>query len=296
MTGLFKRINFFKGLFMKEKDWQNEQTYHMEKQRFHNKYLHTPGVVFSCLEGLKVSVSESGTSLWVAPGYAIDGDGKDLFVPEAKELVIPDLQSFNPPATIYVSLKYEERLSDRRENTANPLFTGYAYVSEASVMEISNQKPDNYNEIELARVNLSGDPRIGNPGGEENSEGNGESEAGERQNVLIMDHVPEAGAMNQTRDRGLGLSDFAVKLVDTELVVISRNRKQEDTNVLIEQYPKDVPPPMYMVFLHSLEGTRSRWAVECTENDQGTLDYTVHIRNESNRTITVYLRVYRVRI
>lgn len=349
MVGLFQRINFFKGLFMKEQDWQKEQEYHMEKQRFHNKYLHIPGIVFNCREELRVSVSDTGDKLNVAPGYAIDGEGRDLYVPEAKEITIPDLLSFNPPTTIYISLRYTENFHDRRENAANPMYSGYGCVSEDTIMEITAEKPDNYTCIELGRVRLSENPiRIrnavsqpepgkavlpapikggrrgagkavlpssvkgGQPGarkavvpasakvglqrvetagfpGAETAESAGLDE-------LDLSQVPEAGALLSTRKKPLTISDLGEKLIDTRLVVIAGNRKQEDTNILIEQYPKHVTPPMYIVSVQSLDGVRTRWSIECTENEVGTLDYSLHIRNESNRSTTVACRVFRVRI
>ncbi|UCH97236.1 MAG: hypothetical protein JSV88_10405 [Candidatus Aminicenantes bacterium] len=333
MAGLFQRINFFKGLFMKTEDWQKEQQYHIEKQRFHNKYLHTPGVVPECLQGLKVSVSDTGDKLIVAPGYAIDGEGRDLYVPEPKEIVIPDLQSFNPPTTIYISIRYTENSNDRRENTANPMFSNDALVSEDTIIEITKQKPDNYHNIELAHVRLSEKPsRIHNPDSPPAAPGKAVVPAASRVRArskkavvpaatktgirpvtkagapavavdqlmpldeLILTEVPEAGAMTRSRTSGFSLSDLGVKLIDSKVTVIAGNRKQEDTNVLIEQYPKEITPPMYMVFVQSLDGARTRWSIECTENDQGTLDYRLHIRNESIRTTTVMCRIYRVRV
>jgi hypothetical protein len=333
MAGLFQRINFFKGLFMKTEDWQKEQQYHMEKQRFHNKYLHTPGVVPDCLEGLKVSVSDTGDKLIVAPGYAIDGEGRNLYVPEAKEILIPDLQSFNPPTTIYISISYNENLEDRRENTTNPMYSGYACVTEDTIIEITNQKPDNYHSIELAHVQLSENAsrirNVGSPPGtgkevlpvavKPGSPGTKKAvvplgaRAGRRRmgtasargveteyqpglDEINMSQVQEAGAKVRTRTSGLSLSQLGEKLIDTRVTVMAGNRKEEDTNVLIEQYPKEITPPMYMVFVQSLDGTRTRWSIECTENDHGTLDYRLHIRNESIRSTTVMCRVYRVRL
>jgi hypothetical protein len=322
MVGLFQRINFFKGLFMKTKDWQKEQQYHMEKQRFHNKYLHTPGVVPDCLEGLKVSVSETGGTLFVAPGYAIDGDGRDLYVPEPKEIIIPDLQSFNPPTTIYISIRYTESYRDRREDTTNPMYSGHAYVSEDTIIEITDQRPDNYHSIELGNVRLSENAtRIRNPGspagkgtevlpvpvkrgagtavvpvGAKRGRRGAAAAAEPGLDELNLSRVQEAGAMTRGRISGFSISDLGEKLVDTKVTIIAGNRKQEDTNVLIEQYPRDVVPPMYLVFVQSLDGVRTRWSIECTENDEGSLDYTLHIRNESVRTTTVMCRVYRVRV
>lgn len=322
MAGLFKRINYFKGLFMKTKDWKREQEYHMEKQRFHNKYLHSPGVVFDCLEGLRVSVSEKGNAFIVAPGYAIDGEGRDLYVPEAKEILIPDLQTFNPPTTIYITIRYTENMEDRRDNTTNPMYSGYACVTEDTAIEVTDKKPDNFVSIELGRVRLSENAgRIRNPGeaGEPGTAvvpagagaGRGRKGAVVPAGIktgfapveivdltpvdeLILAQVPEAGVVNRTRGQTFSLSDIGEKLIDTKVVVIAGNRKQEDTNILIEQYSKPATPPMYLVFVQSLDGVRTRWSVVCTENDEGTLDYALHIRNESTRTTTVMCRVYRV--
>jgi hypothetical protein len=289
-------------------------------------------VVFNCLEGLKVSVSDKGDALKVAPGYAIDGEGRDLYVPEAKEILIPDLQSFNPPTTVYISLRYNESFYDRREDAANPMYSGHAYVSEETVIEITHEKPDNYHGIELGQVRLSENPgRIRNaetPGGPGKAVvpakpgGSGRRKAAvvpaagmtglrlataprfpadkleetKPLDQLDLTRVPEAGAMTRTRSNALSLSDLGEKLIDTRVLVIEGNRKQEDTNILIEQYPKKLTPPMYLVSVQSLDGVRTRWSVESTENDEGSLDYTLHIRNESNRTTTIMCRVYRLRI
>lgn len=48
-----KRLNYFNGQFLKEKDFQEEQSYHRENQRLHNKNLHSWGIV----EGLELSFS-----------------------------------------------------------------------------------------------------------------------------------------------------------------------------------------------------------------------------------------------
>ena len=336
MNGLFHRINFFKGLFMKESDWQKEQQYHIEKQRFHNKYLHTPGVVFDCLERLKVSVSKSGTSFIVAPGYAIDGEGRDIYLPEPREIPIPDLQSFNPPANIYIIIRYNESFADRREDAANPMYTGFAYISEEAIIEITLAEPDNHHSIELGRIRLSENPgTITNPDSSPGSAtlvapdnnrrkkrtGAGkaivptsmETHHGRKRNPLPeepidpyrnlspldqldLSHVPEAGSKSKTRSSALSLSDLGEKLVDTPLVVAAGNRKQEDTNILIEQYPKNAVQPMYMACVQSMDGVRTRWSIVCHENDEGSLDYNLHIRNEASHTTTVMCRVYRVRL
>jgi hypothetical protein len=333
MIGLFQRINFFKGLFLKQNDWQKEQEYHMEKQRFHNKYLHSPGVVLNCLEGLRVSVTDNGKIFRIAPGFAIDGEGRDLYVPETKEILVPYLQSFNPPTTIYISIRYTENLQDRRENTANPDFSGYSRVSEDTIIEITADKPDNHTCIELGRVQLSENPthirnslsqavpgkavmpmpiKGGRPGdgkslipaslrrSQQQTDGTDFLPKGiinpPGLDELDLTHIPEAGARSAVRTKALTLSDLGEKLIDTKIEVIAGSRGAEDTTLLIEQYPKHLAPPMYIASVHSLDGARVRWSIQCIDNESGGLDYSLHIRNESLRPTAVACRVFRVRI
>jgi hypothetical protein len=286
MGGLFKRINFFKGLFMEADDWQKEQRYHREKQRFHNKYLHRPGVISDCLDGLKVLVADSHTALIIQPGYAIDGDGHDLYVPEAKKLEIPPLESFEPPTTIYVSLAYLEMGQEMRTNDANPAYSDYAYIAEDTVIAIDRDEPDNYNKIELARISLSKKPEyISNPTAKELA----------AEDEIDMSHVPQAGARTATIQKELGLLNFADRLMDATVQVRSGSKKQDDTNMLIERTSLHTLPPMYMVSAHSLDGARIQWWIQCHTNDNST-DYTLHIKNESSKTTSVLCRIFKIRV
>lgn len=287
MTGLFERINFFKGLFMQAEDWQKEQQYHMEKRRFHNMYLHTPGVAFNCAGEMKVTASQGGTAFTVAPGYAIDGEGRDLYLPESREIKLPPLQAFNPPTTVFITIAYEEIKSDMRPNDANPRYAGYAYVTEDTIIEISTRAPDNIKTIELARIALSesaayikdASPLVP-PGPDE----------------IDLTHVPAAGTPTVSTHRQLSLSDLGEKLMDTTIQVRIATRKQEDTSVLIEKVQSGAPQPMYMVHVQAMDDAHIQWWIECRREEGDTSDYTLHIKNDSNRTSTVLCRVFKMRI
>lgn len=93
----YKRVNYFQGQLLSETDFQDEQTYHQEKQRLHNRLLHGWGIV--C--GLTVSVRRS--IVRVQPGAAIDCKGNEIIIPEAFEAVLPE-----PPTTQFVVLEYTE--------------------------------------------------------------------------------------------------------------------------------------------------------------------------------------------
>jgi len=76
-----ERVNFFDGKLLAAEDLSLEQTYHLERHRRHNRYLHGWGVV----SGLSVSVADN-TTITVQPGVAIDCAGNELVVGECIHL------------------------------------------------------------------------------------------------------------------------------------------------------------------------------------------------------------------
>ena len=49
MADADKRLRYFNGQFLQQEDFADEQTYHLDRQRRHNRDLHTPGIA----EGLE---------------------------------------------------------------------------------------------------------------------------------------------------------------------------------------------------------------------------------------------------
>ncbi len=78
----FARVNYFDGRVLTADDFRAEQNYHREKMWLHNRMLHGYGIV----SGLEVAVQENendGAQIVLAPGYALDGYGRELIVPDA---------------------------------------------------------------------------------------------------------------------------------------------------------------------------------------------------------------------
>ena len=77
----YKRVNYVNGLVLGADDLVQEQLYHLEKNRLHNRLLHGYGT----LCGLSVDLSDPGDGprLTVAPGVAVDPRGRAIRVPEA---------------------------------------------------------------------------------------------------------------------------------------------------------------------------------------------------------------------
>jgi hypothetical protein len=79
-----RRLNFFSGRLLTAEDYQAEQSYWLGKHRSHARHLHGSGVV--C--GLGVTPSGNG-GVTVEPGLAIDGFGREIVVPEARQMSDP---------------------------------------------------------------------------------------------------------------------------------------------------------------------------------------------------------------
>ncbi|MBK9070905.1 MAG: hypothetical protein IPL79_07895 [Myxococcales bacterium] len=150
----FKRINFFKGFLTTEKDWNDAEQYHIEKRQLHARSLHAPGVVAGVGGDLKVIARARGDmSVEVQSGYAVDGQGRDLYVPE------PVIKTINPddyklPQTVYLVLRYYEEFSDFIAYKENLDYKGHRRVLESCKVELSQTEPDAQREVELARITL----------------------------------------------------------------------------------------------------------------------------------------------
>lgn len=155
MDGAFKRINFFKGFAATAEDWQAAERYHSEKRRLHNKYFHPSGVIVECLNGLAVTATQGGSVLHVEPGMAVDGEGRELYVPQPVDLTL-NVQDFRSK-TIYVVIAYKDEPIDFRANALSPEYAGHAFIEELPTVTITTDLPDNKTKLELARVKLSSD-------------------------------------------------------------------------------------------------------------------------------------------
>ncbi|HKA91659.1 MAG TPA: hypothetical protein VKE22_28545 [Haliangiales bacterium] len=150
----FKRINFFKGFLTTEKDWNEAESYHVEKRKLHNRLLHAPGVVLGYQGDLRVMARARGDlSVEVQTGYAIDGQGNDLVLSDAT------IKNVNPeeyrlPQTLYFVLRFAEELSDFIAYKENLEYKGHRRWQEMCMVEISQTEPDLAREVEVGRVFL----------------------------------------------------------------------------------------------------------------------------------------------
>jgi len=119
-----KRLNYFKGQFLKVKDFKEEQKYHMGVLQRHHKDLHTWGIV----HGLTIN-NYDGRNIDISPGVAIDKEGRFIVVTE-KKIIRPPF----PGLFFHIVLHYHEKEVDPSGDTG---IQGYTRVVEDAKIELT---------------------------------------------------------------------------------------------------------------------------------------------------------------
>ena len=145
---VIKRLHYFDHQFLIESDFADHQAYHVDMRWRHNRLLHTAGVA----DGLLVTGAVGATSVSVAPGTAIDANGHDVVLLEARTLALPGTAT---AAEIYIA--YREVESDPRSSAD---VTGNTRISEDPVLTARAiapaPDPVPAGGVLLAAVSLSG--------------------------------------------------------------------------------------------------------------------------------------------
>jgi hypothetical protein len=111
MADPIKRLNFFKHQFLRASDFIDEQKYHMEMRRRHNRTLHTWGIAGS---GLKVTFAQGATAVSVSPGMAVDNQGREIVLTEDRTV---ELSGFAAGAALYITIAYGEKQTNPTNET-----------------------------------------------------------------------------------------------------------------------------------------------------------------------------------
>lgn len=141
-----KRLNYFNSQFLVERDFLDEQSYHVTMRRLHNRALRSWGIV----NGLNVTKS-GDRQVSISPGLAVDNDGR--------EIVVLSTQTHAFAATtasvdLYLTIAYQDfrdpadldnsgGVSDHTRITERPLVTSS-----------TSAPPTDGSVITLARVTL----------------------------------------------------------------------------------------------------------------------------------------------
>ena len=125
-----KRLNYYTGQLLNADDFKDEQMYHVDKLRSHNRNLHTWGIA----RGL--NVEKIGTkNVTISLGMAIDGLGRQIVLDELREI---DL-SQSTASSLYLTISYNEEQTDFREGEGD---RSYTRISGECVVEYDINEPD----------------------------------------------------------------------------------------------------------------------------------------------------------
>lgn len=85
----FSRTHHFSGRLLNADDFQAEQNYLLDKQRFRNLHVYGSGVI----SGLSVTACTPGSRITLGPGMAIDSTGREICILTPIEFTLPSTKS-----------------------------------------------------------------------------------------------------------------------------------------------------------------------------------------------------------
>jgi hypothetical protein len=146
-----KRLNYFNHQFLVDTDFRDEQDYHVEMRRRHNRYMHGWGVA----EGLLVE-RNGERQILVTPGMAIDRDGREMILLEARALNVAPLER---AGHVYAVVSYREEGAGQQSDGGQ--LPNYTRMVEMAVISITHHHPpSDGTAVALARIYLDDAGRI----------------------------------------------------------------------------------------------------------------------------------------
>ena len=149
-----KRTRFFDGQFLQDQDFIDEQKYHLDRQRRHNRLLHVSGVA----EGLTVTATEPN-KVTVAAGTAIDVDGRALVLAEPLTVDLP-AERFNDKQNVDLFASYSETEEDRQTEEGSEDFTRWLERPRLQAVPPGETYQGKTPPVLLARLGLDGAGRV----------------------------------------------------------------------------------------------------------------------------------------
>jgi len=96
------RPNYYQGQFLGAQDFNDELAYHRDMRRRHNLGPHTWGIVVGLELVEKPKESGTGVDVFLQPGMAVDGYGREIIVLHPTNSA-PPISCASPPTTTTTS-------------------------------------------------------------------------------------------------------------------------------------------------------------------------------------------------
>jgi hypothetical protein len=150
-----ERPNYFAGQYLLEDDFQSEQQYHRDRQRWHHHLLHVSGIA----EGLKVTKVEGEVAVNVSEGSAIDPQGQQIILLADQKVdlttAIDSSNSATPNGSYTLYIGYSEQKTDQQ--TAGNEITSRRWQEEPQFKLSSSELKD---FIPLAKLTINNSLRV----------------------------------------------------------------------------------------------------------------------------------------
>ncbi|WP_224245076.1 hypothetical protein [Hyalangium gracile] len=146
-----QRPRYFNNQYLSEQDFIDEQKYHIDRQRRHDRLLHVSGIAWG------LEVTSSGAVVTVAPGTAIDDQGRHLLLDTAQARTLTSEHQ----GTRWLLLRYQEVATN--EVVGDQGVRGYTRFTETALVfhEAPGGTADD-GRILLAELTVAADGRVTN--------------------------------------------------------------------------------------------------------------------------------------
>ena len=151
-----KRPNYFQAQFLIVRDFDDEQTYHKEMRRRHNRDLHEWGVV---RDGLTVAKTGDNQNLSISPGSAIDSLGREIVLEAAQLLSIDKVRAASQAAgqaqDVAITIAFREVDSTAPEDKY-PGTDNVTRQMQSPIIDATKTPATDGTVVTLARISVSG--------------------------------------------------------------------------------------------------------------------------------------------
>ncbi|MBN8592392.1 MAG: hypothetical protein J0M33_11555 [Anaerolineae bacterium] len=144
-----KRMRYFDGQFLTEKDFQEEQDYLLNRHHIHSRSLHTSGIA----EGLTIASQKGDARLVIEAGVALNREGQEIVLPDQFVLEQASLNAY-PKQRVLVVLSYHQEATDiATKGKAEP--TRYTEIPKVELVPVTDGWPTNTTPAEQAEPRLN---------------------------------------------------------------------------------------------------------------------------------------------
>lgn len=142
-----KRVNYYEGQPLTVDDFRDEQDYHIQMRRLHNRGLHSWGIAY----GLNVN-RESDREISITAGLAIDKFGNEIYTPNEKIKVDVVKEAGNKDGIFFLLVSHSEEESDIEDGQKCNI--NFSRIKESVKIDMLDTIVEEGIKIPLAKVKI----------------------------------------------------------------------------------------------------------------------------------------------